>query len=131
MTPPNTRYLALIREFPLRPICDAAGLDTSTLILHKLLDRQNLDQQETDYIDVLTIIIRTYETETNPLLNMEPVEVLRQLMKENGIIQSQLAKETKLAATTISNILNKQRPISANIRQILAKRFNVSPMLFV
>jgi HTH-type transcriptional regulator/antitoxin HigA len=131
---PSESYLALIREFPLRPLRSEEELDAAIAMTHKLIDQKvggkGLDEQEFDYLDILSDLIHAYEAKTNPLPDMDPVRALRHLLEENGITQAQLAEETGLAVTTISEILNGRRNISPKARKALAERFRVSPSLF-
>lgn len=134
VTAPSESYLALIREFPLRQIRREEELDAAIAMLDKLMDREGgiegLDEQELDYLDILSDLVHAYEAKTNPLPSMTPVEALRHFLDENGITQSQLAQETGLAMTTISEILHGRRNISAKARKALAERFKVDPSLF-
>lgn len=91
---------------------------------------KGLDEQEFDYLDILSDLVHTYEAKTDPLPDLDPVEALRYLLEENGITQAQLAEQTGLASTTISEILNGRRSISAKARKALAERFKVDPSLF-
>lgn len=122
--------LALIREFPLRPLRSEADLDAAIAMTHKLIDRAERDADENDYPEVLAGLIHAYEAEVDPLPELDPVAALRFLIEENGITQSQLAEQTGLAMATISEILNGKRSISPKARQTLAKRFRVDPSLF-
>lgn len=133
VTAPSESYLALIQEFPLRPLRSESELDAAIAMTHKLIDRevsQGLGDQERDYLEILGNLIHDYEAKTNPLGEMTPVEALRHFLEENEMTQSQLAEETGLAMTTISEILNGRRNISAKARKALADRFKVSPSLF-
>ena len=131
---PSESYLALIREFPLRPIRSEAELDAAIAMTHKLIDKHaaggGLDEQEEDYLDVLGDLIHAYEAKTDPLPDLDPVAALRHLLEENGLTQAKLAEETGLATTTINEILSKRRAISPKVRKALAERFRVSPSLF-
>lgn len=57
------RYLALIREFPLRRLRDEADLDRAIAMLDKLVDLGMTDrsQEETDYLDVLSTLVEQHE----------------------------------------------------------------------
>jgi HTH-type transcriptional regulator/antitoxin HigA len=123
-------YLALIREFPLRPLRSEADLDAAIAMTHKLIDRKDRDAGENDYLEVLAGLIHEYEAETNPLPELDPVAALRFLIEENELTQAQLAEQTGLAVTTISEILNGRRSFSPKTRKALAERFRVSPSLF-
>lgn len=126
----SSNYLALIREFPLRPLRSEADLDAAIAMTHKLIDRKDRDAGENDYLEVLASLIHAYEAEVDPLPELDPVAALRFLIEENELTQGQLAEQTGLAMATISEILNGKRGISAKAREALAKRFKVCPSLF-
>jgi len=46
-------YLSLIRPFPLRPIRSDGELDAAVEVIDSLLDRDDLNGEEADYLDVL------------------------------------------------------------------------------
>src|SRR4051812_20043151 len=130
---PSDRYLALIREFPLRPIRSEDELDAAIAMLNKLIDkgcRGERDQQEEDYMLVLADLVHQYEAKTDPIPDINPVDAIRFMMGEHGLTQTQLAEETGIATTTLSEILHGKRNISPKVRAALAKRFNVDPSMF-
>ena len=47
----SSKYLRLIRSFPLRPIRCESELDRAEAILHQLLDAPRLSAPERDYLD--------------------------------------------------------------------------------
>ena len=63
--PPS--YLALIRRFPLRTLASEADLDRATAVMNSLLDRDDLDPAEDDYLDVLSDLVERYEDKHHPL----------------------------------------------------------------
>jgi transcriptional regulator with XRE-family HTH domain len=58
------------------------------------------------------------------------VERLRFLMGENGLSQAALAREAGIPTQSLSDILNRKRRISPNVRAKLAARFGVPASLF-
>lgn len=127
----DRRYLDLIRKFPLRPLRTGADLDAAVAMVDRLVDRDDLTPGEDDYLDVLSRLVEAYEAETDPLPEMTGVEALRHLLDANGLTQVQLAEQTGIAVATLSEILNGKRGISPKVRAALARRFRVSPGLFV
>jgi HTH-type transcriptional regulator / antitoxin HigA len=80
-------------------------------------------------IETVGVLIAEYEEEHYPIHNSKGLEVLKYLMAEHGIKQSDLREIGSQGI--VSEILNGKREL--NIRQIklLSERFNVSPAVFI
>jgi HTH-type transcriptional regulator/antitoxin HigA len=127
---PQGPYLRLVRAFPLRPLRSDADLDAAVTVVDALVDRDELTEGEQDYLDVLSRLIEDYEDEHDPVPAMSGLEALRFLVQENGLSQAQLARETRIPVTTLSEILAGKRGISPKVRATLAERFKVAPTVF-
>ncbi len=82
-----------------------------------------------DLVDTLGTLIYTYEQVHHPIRSQTGADVLRFLMDEHGLIQSDLPEIGSQGV--VSEVLNGKREL--NVRQVraLAKRFSVSPAVFV
>jgi HTH-type transcriptional regulator/antitoxin HigA len=127
----SDRYLALIRQFPLRPICSEFELDRAIAVIDSLVDRGDLDRDESDYLDVLGDLVEKYEGQAHPMAPASDAEILRHLIEARGINQAQLADEAKIAVSTISEILNSKRRLNRKHIESLSRFFSVSPALFI
>jgi HTH-type transcriptional regulator / antitoxin HigA len=99
--------------------------------LNRLLDEVGTDEQHPLYtlLDTLGTLIHAYEEEHHPIPECSGVDVLRFLMDEHGLTQSDLPEIGSQGV--VSEVLRGKREL--NIRQIraLAKRFQVSPAVFI
>jgi HTH-type transcriptional regulator/antitoxin HigA len=99
--------------------------------LNHLLDEVGTDEQHPLYtlLDTLGTLIHAYEEQHHPMPECSGVDVLRFLMDEHGLTQSDLPEIGSQGV--VSDILRGKREL--NIRQIraLAKRFQVSPAVFI
>ena len=127
----SDRYLALIRQFPLRPICSEVELDRAIVVIDSLVDRGDLDRDESDYLDVLGDLVEKYEGQAHPMAPASDAEILRHLIEARGISQARLASETHIAVSTISEILNGKRHLNRKHIESLSKFFGVSPAVFI
>ena len=82
-----------------------------------------------DFLDTLGTIIHAYEEKNYPMPSVSGADVLNNLMEEHGLRQTDLPEVGSQGV--VSEILNGKREL--NVRQIreLAKRFNVSPAVFI
>ena len=99
--------------------------------LNELLDEIGTDEKHPLYglLDTLGTLVHAYEEEHYPIPDAGGVDVLRFLMEEHGLTQSDLLEIGSQGV--VSEILSGKREL--NVRQIrmLAKRFKVSPAVFV
>jgi HTH-type transcriptional regulator / antitoxin HigA len=125
------RYLDLIRRFPLRPLRTDADLDAAVAVVDELIDRAALTAPERDYLDVLSELVETYETETIPMRPVGDAELLRFLIEHKNVTQAEAAAGAGIAESTISEVLAGKRKL--NRRQIakLARYFCVAPAAFL
>jgi HTH-type transcriptional regulator/antitoxin HigA len=84
---------------------------------------------EQEAINLLTLLIGQYETALRPAPKGTAVEVLRQLMKKNGLSQTALTPEFG-CSTVASQVLRGDRQFTRSHIARLSKRFSVSPAAF-
>ena len=123
-------YLKLIRKFPLRPIRSEAELDQAIAIIDSLLDRGKSQRAAEDYLDVLGDLVERYETQTKPLEPLPDRAMLRFLIESKDVSQTQVAHETGIANSTISEVLRGKRRLSRAHVERLADYFHVSAAVF-
>lgn len=82
-----------------------------------------------ELLDTLGTLIHTYEEKHRPIPECGGGEVLRFLMDEHGLTQSDLSEIG--TQDIVSEILNGNRGRDLRQIRILAKRFNVSPSVFI
>jgi HTH-type transcriptional regulator/antitoxin HigA len=99
--------------------------------LNELLDELGDNEKHPLYglLDTLGTLIHIYEEEHHPIPDSTGAEVLRFLMKEHGLTQSDLPEVGSQGV--VSEILNGKRKL--NVRQIrfLAEKFKVSSAVFL
>jgi HTH-type transcriptional regulator/antitoxin HigA len=124
-------YLDLVRRVPLRPIRSEQELDRATEMMNWLIDKVSLNQDEDDYLDVLSDLIERYETEHYPMI--EPVsdaQMLAFLLEAKGVTQAEVATGTGIAESTISEFLSGKRIPNRKHIGKLADYFHVGPGIF-
>jgi HTH-type transcriptional regulator/antitoxin HigA len=124
-TLPDT-YFELVKQFPLIHIREDDDLDTAQEMMNRLLE-EDLDEGGQEYLDALTDLVEICENEHEPIPDASEADVLRELMRSNGLSQTRLAKEVGISQSTISAILNGTRSLTREQVITLAKFFHVTP----
>ena len=116
---------------PLLSIRNEHEYDLAVERLNHLLDEVGINEQHPLYtlLDTLGTLIHAYEEQHHPMPTCSGVDVLRFLMDEHGLSQSDLPEVGSQGV--VSDILRGKREL--NVRQIraLAQRFQVSPAVFI
>lgn len=81
-------------------------------------------------LDVVTTLVHDYEDSSVRVPDAKPAAVLRFLMEQHGLRQADLA-ELFGTQSNVSEALNGKREINARQAKALAKRFGVSPAVFI
>jgi HTH-type transcriptional regulator/antitoxin HigA len=123
-------YLDLIRRYPLRPIRSDRELARAIQMVDSLIDRDDLDTDEQDYLDVLSDLVERYETEEHPLAPVSDAEMLQHLIEAKGVTQVEAARATGIAESTISEVLAGKRTLSRTHIGKLSRYFHVGPGVF-
>lgn len=91
--------------------------------------RENADDPLGALLDLLTPAIEEYESRAHPIPTMPPGEILRGLMKDHGLRQSDLPEVGN--QSVVSQILSGKRQLNARQIAALAKRFKVGADVFL
>lgn len=116
---------------PLLSIRNEREYNAAVKRLNELLDEIGDKEKHPLYglLDTLGILIHIYEEEHYPIPDSTGAEVLRFLMDEHGLTQSDLPEVGSQGV--VSEILNGKREL--NVRQVrfLAEKFHVSSAIFL
>ena len=116
---------------PLLTIRNEREYNAAVKRLNELLDEIGDNEKHPLYslLDTLGTLVHVYEEEHYPIPDVTGTEVLRFLMDEHGLTQSDLPEIGSQGV--VSEILNGKRQL--NVRQVrsLAQRFKVSSAAFV
>lgn len=125
-------YLALIREFPIRPLRSTQDHAAAEGILDRLIGRENLTIGQRDYLAGLARFVEDYEREKQlgRLKRLEPIELLKHLMDENDMNTTDLGYVLGSRGLA-SEVLNGKRGLSKMLIGKLSQRFGLDPALFL
>lgn len=123
-------YLEMIAQFLLKKIKTNKDYQNAINRYEYLTDNYQDTKEFNDYLDVLAMLIDEYENEKFPIAETDPIEVLKYLMKEKNIKQTQLAKIFG-SQSIVSEVLSKKRGLTLKYIYNMAVMFNVKPQVFV
>jgi HTH-type transcriptional regulator/antitoxin HigA len=127
----SERYLELVREFPLRPVRSDAELGRAIAMIDRLSDLESLAPEEADYLEVLSDLVESYESEHDPEPAVSAADMLRHLIEAKGVPQVKVAADTGVSESTISEILAGKRAVSRKAMLAFADYFRVEPVVFL
>jgi HTH-type transcriptional regulator/antitoxin HigA len=126
------KYLALVRKFPLHLIRSEDENEAALAVLESLGERHRerpLAPEEHDDIAVLAKLIEEYENSRYPRGPVSGAAMLAHLIEARGISQAQLAADTGLSESTLSELVRGLRPLGRRQIQVLARYFGVDAAL--
>jgi HTH-type transcriptional regulator/antitoxin HigA len=127
------RYLALVRQFPLRPIRTKRDYAIATKVMEKLAVRgeDHLNADELDYLEVLTDLVEAYDNARCAAPKPgTPLERLKHLMEEAGMSTADLGRLLGNSGLA-SQILHGRRQLSKTHIRILSQHFKLDAGYFL
>lgn len=127
-------YLALMGEFPLRPIKNGVEYDRAAGIIHRLALREDrLNKGEEAYLEVLEALVERYDRVHHPIDvdDVSPTRMLRMLVEQSGMTVTELGAllGSKGAASELLSGKRKE-PSKSQIARLCA-RFKVDASAFL
>ncbi len=89
-------------------------------------DNKNIEEE----IELLTFLIEKWDAEHHSFSRMDPVEMLKILMKENNIKSKDLVEILGVSKGMVSSILNYRRGFSKENIRTLSRYFKISQEAF-
>ena len=116
---------------PLLKIQNEREYDLAVERLNGLIDEVGTDEQHPLYslLDTLGTVLHAYEERHHPMPTCKGPDLLRFLMEEHDLGQSDLAEVGSQGV--VSEILAGKRDLNVRHIRALSKRFKVSPSVFI
>lgn len=125
------KYGALLMSALPQVIENEAELERAEEIINRLLSKgENLSPEEEKLLDLVSDLIEKYEDEHYPFPDVSPNEVLKFLMEQRDLKQTDLLQVFGSSGIT-SEVVNGKRSISKAQAKKLAEFFKVSVELFI
>ncbi|QEG37332.1 helix-turn-helix domain-containing protein [Bythopirellula goksoeyrii] len=96
-----------------------------------LMNRPRLSTAEEKLLDLLAKLVNDYEEHIYPTPKVSPARMLSHLIDARGVSQAEVARETGISRSTISEVNRGKRKLSVENAYRLAEYFHVQPMLFL
>jgi HTH-type transcriptional regulator / antitoxin HigA len=104
--------------------------DNYCKILEQLIFSKSKTKQAKEEIALLTLLIEKWDEEHTIFSDLNPVELLKSIMKDHQLKSVDLAKKLKVSPGLISDILNYKKGFSKDIIRRLADLFKLSQEAF-
>lgn len=127
---PN-EWTELLNLYNLRPIKTTEAHVQAMQILETLSGFPELNEDQSDYLTALALVIENYEKQQWPLENKnDPVEILKFVLDQNNMTAKDLG--LILGDDLLGDkILSGQQDLTVKHIKKLSKRFCVNPSLFI
>jgi HTH-type transcriptional regulator / antitoxin HigA len=127
-----TRYGELLKRFAPKVIETGEENRLALRIVERLMSIGDgrRSPEETALLSLLAALVDQFERKAYPVADVEPKEILRDLMKHNGLKAADLAVIMG-GRSRVSDVLAGKRAISKEQAKRLGARFKLSPAVFI
>lgn len=99
-------------------------------ILEKLVGDACSTTSLQDEIELLTLLIEKYDEANSPIIDRDPIELLRSFMEEHQMKSKDIVQLLGVSKGYISDILNYRKGLSKEVIRKLAQHFKVRQEAF-
>lgn len=99
-------------------------------MLEKLVAKEGKSKLFQDEIELLTLLIESYDKDHYSFKNTNPIELLRALMKDHKLKAVDLASLLNVSEGLVSDMLNYRKGLSKQTIRILSERFKLQQEAF-
>jgi HTH-type transcriptional regulator/antitoxin HigA len=97
--------------------------------LEKLTSKARVTSAEAKLIELLIVLVESYESKHDPLPDAGPLDIIRHLMEAQNLRQKDLIDVFR-TESIVSDVLNGKRELTKDHIRRLSLRFHVSPAVF-
>jgi len=98
--------------------------------VYSLLNSKNKTKEINEEIELLTVLIEKWDNEHTSFSGLDPIQLLKALMKENDLAPNDLMGIMSVTKGMVSEILNYRKGLSKHNIQLLASHFKVAQEAF-
>lgn len=126
-----TAYQELLLDYTPRPVRNEREYRRTMRLIDGLMKKPKLSRAEGELLELLATLAEQYESIEYPTPQASQADLLAHLIDARGVTQAELARQSGVPRSVITNVLKGRRKISqANIAR-LAVYFHVSPAEFI
>jgi HTH-type transcriptional regulator/antitoxin HigA len=124
---------ALVAKMPPQAIMDDVHYENSVEMIDRLMAAGKLTKGQELYLETLVQLVQAYEAKNHAIdtTDLEGIDALRQLLGDNDMSASDLARLLGVHPSMGSMILKGERSLTVEHLRKLADRFQVRPELFM
>ncbi|MGK7950895.1 MAG: type II toxin-antitoxin system HigA family antitoxin [Xenococcaceae cyanobacterium] len=112
------------------PIANEAEFLAIQEKIDAIIDKQNITQDDKDYLKVLGTLVYEYEQKHKSMPVPKEIELIKALMTEENLQPRDLISIFN-DESTVTKVLEKKQEITAKQIQRLGEFFHVSPIMFL
>ncbi|BAY84170.1 transcription regulator with HTH domain protein [Calothrix parasitica NIES-267] len=127
---PSSYYIELITTFPPRPITNENELKATQNRINSILDKDNITQDDRDYLKVLSTLVYDYENQHEIIPTLTGIALIKALLEESSLQPQDLIPIYK-SESRVLDILNGKAESTPSEIQGLADLFKMSPKYFI
>ena len=124
-------YPELLRQAQPEIINDDRSHQRALRTVESLMKKSRLTKAEGKLLDLLAKLVDDYEETIYPTPEVSPSRMLKHLIEAKCTTQAELARQSGVPRSTISEALKGKRSISVENAFRLAEYFHVEPSLFL
>ncbi|GAF69674.1 unnamed protein product [marine sediment metagenome] len=126
-----TAYQALLVDVTPRPIRNEREYKRAMRHVDRLMKKPRLSRAESELLELLATLVEQYESIEHPTPQASQPRLLAHLIDVRGVSQAEVARQSGVPRSVITNVLKRRRKLSqANIVR-LAEYFHVSAAEFI
>jgi len=125
----NTR-LAPINHMKYRVIDSDTQYENYCDVLEKLVFSSPITPEIQDEINLLTLLIETYDKQKSHFRNLDPVQLLKSLLAEHKMKAADLARKLQVSEGLVSDILKYKKGMSKKTIHAVAELFKMQQEAF-
>jgi HTH-type transcriptional regulator / antitoxin HigA len=127
----STSYPELLSEAQPQIINDEKTHRRALATVESLMKKPRLTAAETKLLDLLAKLVSDYEETIYPTPEVSAGAMLEHLLDAKATTQAELARQTGVSRSTISEVLNGKRNLSVENAFRIAEYFHVDPTLLL
>jgi HTH-type transcriptional regulator / antitoxin HigA len=128
MIAPTATYAKLVAKTPPQIVRTEEQNENYIKVLAGLLSRK-MTKEESEFADLLTLLIEDFEERHYALPKASPIEVIMFIMDQHGLKQKDLT-DVFGTPSIVSEVLSGKRDLNKDHIAKLSERFHVSPEVF-